>query len=75
MYSLSSTLTIRVPKEVKEKLRKFDVKWSLEIRRFLEERVKQLESLSVMEEISKRSVNRRIEIDSVKLIREDRERR
>ncbi|MBS7650252.1 MAG: hypothetical protein QXI59_05600 [Candidatus Bathyarchaeia archaeon] len=72
---MSSTLTIRVPKEVKEKLRKFDVKWSLEIRRFLEERVKQLESLSVMEEISKRSVNRRIEIDSVKLIREDRERR
>lgn len=72
---MSSTLTINVPKEVKEKLRKFDVKWSLEIRRFLEERVKQLESLSVMEEISKRSVNRRIEIDSVKLIREDRERR
>lgn len=75
MYVLSVTLTIRLPKELKEKLRKFNVNWSEEIRGFLEERVKQLEALNTLEEVFERGEKRRVRVESVDLIREDRERR
>jgi len=75
VYVLSVTLTIRLPKELKEKLRKFNVNWSEEIRGFLEERVKQLEALNTLEEVFERGEKRRVRVESVDLIREDRERR
>ena len=72
---LSATLTIRLPKELKEKMRRFDVSWSKEIRNFLEERVKQLEALNTLEEVFERSRKRKVKVESVDLIRKDRERR
>jgi len=71
---MSSTFTIRIPKELKEKMKKFNVEWSKEIRNFLEERVKHLELLKAIEEVELRAEKRMVKVDSTKLIREDRER-
>jgi len=51
---------------------RFNINWSDEIRRFLEKRVAQLEALQLLDEIEKRAVNRRVIVDSAKLVREDR---
>jgi len=48
-------------------------KWSLEIRNFLEERVKQVELMKTIEQISSRAEKRNTKTDSTLLIREDRE--
>jgi len=69
---LSTTLTVRIPKELKEKMSKFNINWSEEIRRFLEKRVAQLEALQLLDEIEKRAINRKVIVDSAKLVREDR---
>jgi len=69
---MSVTLTVRIPRELKEKMSRFSVNWSEEIRRFLEKRVAQLEALQLLDEIEKRVVNRRVRFDSAKLVREDR---
>lgn len=75
VYVLSATLTIRLPRELKEKLRRFNVSWSKEIRGFLEERIKQLEALNTLKKVFERSEKRKVRVESVNLIREDRERR
>lgn len=73
---MSNTLiTIRIPKELRERMRKIDINWSEEIRRFIEYRVKAYELANVIEDIRKRAKGRRVKIDSWKLIREDRESR
>ena len=71
---MSSTFTIRIPKELKEKMKKLNVEWSKEIRSFIEERVKHLELLKAIEEVELRAEKRVVKVDSTKLIREDRER-
>jgi len=70
---MSSTFTLRIPKELKEKMKKLNVEWSKEIRSFLEERVKHLELLKAIEEVELRAEKRMVKVDSTKLIREDRE--
>ena len=69
---MSVTLTVRIPRELKERMSKFNIDWSEEIRRFLEERVAQLEALQLLDEIEKKASNSRAVSDSVKIIREDR---
>lgn len=69
---MSVTLTIRISRELKERMSRFGINWSEEIRRFLERRVAQLEALQLLEEVERRAVNRRVRFDSAKLIREDR---
>jgi hypothetical protein len=49
-------------------------KWSLEIRNFLEERVKQVELMKTIQQINSRAEKRNTKADSTLLIREDRER-
>ena len=71
---MSSTFTVRIPRELKEKMKKLPVEWSEEIRRFIEEKVKRLELMGAIEEIELRVEKRRLRVDSAKLIREDRER-
>ena len=71
---MSSTFTVRIPRELKEKMKRFPVEWSEEVRRFIEEKVKRLELIGVIEEIELRAEKRRLRVDSAKLIREDRER-
>ena len=72
---MSTTFTIRIPRELKEKMEKNPAKWSQEIRHFLEERVKQIEFMMTLQEIEARAEKRKTETDSTILIREDRERR
>ena len=71
---MSSTFTVRIPRELKEKMKRLPVEWSEEIRSFIEEKVKRSELLEVIEEIELMADKRRLRVDSAKLIREDRER-
>jgi len=65
---------VRIPRELKEKMKKLPVEWSEEVRRFIEEKVKRLELMGAIEEIELRVEKRRLRVNSAKLIREDRER-
>ncbi len=71
---MSDVLTIRVPKDLKERMRRLDNSWSEEIRDFIEERIRQLELAELIEETTKNPSRPRTRIDSTHLIREDRER-
>jgi hypothetical protein len=71
---MSSTFTVRIPQELKKKMEKNPAEWSQEVRDFLEERVKQMELMKTLQEIEHRAEKRKTKIDSVSLIREDRER-
>ena len=71
----TATITVRVPAELKERAMRLGVNWSEEIRRFLEERVRQYELKQLLEEVGQRARRRRSQHDSVELIREDRQRR
>ncbi|HYA77968.1 MAG TPA: hypothetical protein VEF91_04555 [Verrucomicrobiae bacterium] len=72
---MSSTYTIRIPRDLKEKMEKNpEEEWSREIRNFLEEKVKQIELVKTIQQIETRAENRKTKTDSTILIREDRER-
>jgi hypothetical protein len=71
---MSSTYTIRIPRDLKEKMEKNLEEWSREIRNFLEERVKQIELIKTIQQIESRAEGRKTKADSILLIREDRER-
>jgi hypothetical protein len=71
---MSSTYTIRIPRDLKEKMEKNPEEWSREIRNFLEERVKQIELMKTIQQIESRAEGRKTKADSTILIREDRER-
>ena len=55
-------------------MRKINVEWSEEVRGFIEERVKHLELIKVIEEAGSRAKKRKAKVDSTILIRKDRER-
>ncbi|MGD6807191.1 MAG: hypothetical protein ACQCN4_09560 [Candidatus Bathyarchaeia archaeon] len=71
---MSETFSVRIPRELKEKLEKNPADWSQEVRNFLAERVKQRELLAILKEIDAQPQRRKTKIDSTALIREDRER-
>jgi hypothetical protein len=71
---MSSTYTIRIPRDLKEKMEKNPEEWSVEIRNFLEQRVKQVELIKTIKQIESRAKQRTTKADSTLLIREDRER-
>lgn len=72
---MSTTFTIRIPRELKEKMEKNPAEWSQEVRGFIEERVRQIELMKTLQEIELRAEKRKTKTDSTILIREDRERR
>jgi len=69
---MSEVVSVRVPKELKEKMKKYNIDWSREIKGFIEEKVRTLELLEIIDEIEVRAEKRRTKIDSAKLIRESR---
>jgi hypothetical protein len=71
---MSTTFSIRIPRELKEKIEKNPADWSQEVREFLAERIKQIELTKTLQEIEPRAEQRKTKIDSTTLIREDRER-
>ncbi len=74
MTFMSTTITVRIPRELKEKMKENPQEWSEEVRSFIEERVRNLELEKTLEEIGSRAEKRRVKVDSTILIREDRER-
>lgn len=71
---MSTTITVRIPRELKEKMKENPQEWSEEVRNFIEQRVRNLELQKTLEEIGARAEKRCAKIDSTTLIREDRER-
>ena len=71
---MSSTYTIRIPRDLKEKMEQNPEEWSVEIRNFLEERIKQVELMKTIQQIESRAEKRTTTADSNLLIRADRER-
>jgi hypothetical protein len=71
---MSTTFTIRIPRELKEKMKENPAEWSEEVRNFIEQRVKQIELIKTIQEIESKAEKRQTKIDSTILIREDRER-
>jgi hypothetical protein len=70
---LPDVVSVRVPRELKEKMKRYPVDWSSEIRRFIEERIRALELLEVLEDVERRAEERRTRVDSTRLVREARE--
>jgi len=70
---MSSTVTIRLPRELKEKMRRHPRQWSEELRTYIEERIRTLELIDALDEIEERAKTRPTP-DSTPLIREDRRR-
>ncbi len=71
---MSTTYTIRIPRKLKEKMDENQIEWSQEVRGFLEERVKQVELIKILQEVQVRAKKRKVKGDSTILIREDRDR-
>jgi hypothetical protein len=71
---MSETFSVRIPRELKQKIDQNPADWSQEVRTFLTERVKQLELLKILQELDNQHDQRKTKIDSTQLIREDRER-
>ena len=71
---MSTTFTIRISRELKEKMKENPAEWSEEVRNFIEQRVKQIELIKTLQEIESKAEKRQTKIDSTILIREDRER-
>ncbi len=71
---MSTTFTIRLPRELKERALRLKVNWAEEVRRFLERKVREYELLRLLEELEAKARKRKVSVDSVSLIREDRSR-
>jgi hypothetical protein len=71
--SVSDVVSIRVPRTLREKMRRYNVDWAEEIRRFIEERIRMLELLETLDGLEERASRRKVNIDSTRLIRESRE--
>ena len=69
----SEVISIRIPRELREKMRRYKIDWAGEIRRFIEERVRSLELLEALGEVGERAQSRRTRVDSAVLIREERD--
>jgi hypothetical protein len=70
---MSSTITLRLPRELKEKIRRHPRPWSEELRTYIELRIRSLELIEALDEIEARAETR-LTPDSTPLIREDRKR-
>ncbi len=72
---MSDVISVRIPRELKEKMKRYRIDWSREIREFLEERIRALEFIEMLDGIEERARKRRTRVDSARLIREAREER
>jgi len=72
---MSEVFTIRIPRELRERMRRYQVNWSQEIREFIERRVRQLELAGALGEVEAKARGRRVSVDSTALVREDRDSR
>lgn len=71
---MQDVISIRIPKELKERMKSYPINWKDYLIEAIEEKIKQLEAEEVLKEIEK--MNEKLEaskIPSWKLIREDRD--
>ncbi len=66
---MSATFTIRILHVLKERVKGLLVKWSVEVKLFIGDRVKQSELMRVIEDVELRAERRRLRVDSTRLIR------
>ena len=71
--SSSDVVVIRVPKELKKRMKDARINWSEEIRAFIKRSLRSYELHNMLKVIREKSRKRRVSVDSTKLIREDRE--
>lgn len=71
---MSTTITIRIPRKLKERMKQNPAQWSAEVRHFIEQRVRNLELQKALKGIESKTQRRHVKTDSTALIREDRER-
>ncbi len=71
----TTVITIRIPKELRERMARIDINWSEKIREFIAETVERYEAMGLVKELRERARKRRVRIDSTMLIRQDREAR
>jgi len=71
---MSTTITIRIPHELKERMKQNPAEWNTEVRHFIERRIKNLELQKTLKKIEPKAQKRHAKTDSTILIREDRER-
>jgi hypothetical protein len=69
VVNMSETFSVRITRELKEKIEQNPADWSQEVRNFLTERIKQIELLKSLDEIEARAQKRTTKTDSVTLIR------
>ena len=46
-----AVISVRVPDELKEKMKRYDINWSEEIRRFIEQKIRDEEKAELLNEI------------------------
>jgi hypothetical protein len=66
---MSTTLTIRILRKLKEKMENNPAELSQEVRNFLEARVRQMELLKTLKDIESKAKRRSVKTDSTTLIR------
>ena len=75
MFTMQNVLSIRIPKELKEKMKEYsNVDWKKVLIEAIEEKIKQLEAEKLLKEIEK--MNKELEVSEVpawKSVREDRD--
>ncbi|RLE78669.1 MAG: hypothetical protein DRJ52_10040 [Thermoprotei archaeon] len=69
---MSEIINIRVPREIRLKMKKVPINWSSEIRRFIEKKIREYELLKLLNRIESRAKDRVVKCDSTDFIREDR---
>ncbi len=71
---MQHVISIRIPKELKEKMDCFDINWKEVLIKAIEERIKQIEAQRILTEMDK--INEGLEVSKIpswKIIREDRD--
>ncbi|ASI13782.1 Phd family antitoxin [Candidatus Mancarchaeum acidiphilum] len=71
----TAIITVRVPKKVKIAMNKANINISKEIRDYLEAKTRSLELYALLPEISKRAKNRKVTLNSTRIIRKYRDSR
>ncbi len=77
MYTVMfmEVFSIRIPKEIKQKMKETEINWSEEIRKFIETRIKEYQKKKALEEIKKlhEKLPSTEEKVAAKYVREDRD--
>ena len=75
MINMETVMTIRIPRDMQAKMKKYSRNWSEELRAYIASRLKALELVDLLVKLKKQTKSRRVTSDSTILIREDRDSR